>query len=681
MSSDDRPTVPPQVISAPEAPPRPSVDPYEVGELLGEGGMGRVYRAVHQVTRRPCALKLLAPALTRQPDFVSRFRSEAQTLARLNHPNIVQIYTGGESHGHYFLEMEMVDGGDLQKRVVNHFAQHKQGLPEAEVLRVADAVLAALEYAHGKKVVHRDLKPANILMSGTGEVKVSDFGLASVIGEDVHRTQIQATIARPGIHQVTSMETVPFTPAASSGSFAGTILYMSPQALRDEPPDPRDDIFSLGVAVYFMLVGRTPAVSYTPIQRQRPALERDWDAFIGGCLAEDLSQRYPTAAAARQALQNALKPKPRRRAWVPITVATGVLLVLGAGAWYVRWRPAATPEASATVADTTSSSGAGQAVGGEAGDLPPRIDASAPSGLTPASGFTDGGAGAPPISPAGERVPPAAPAPDVGQAPVFEPTPAVVETAPSIPRVTREVPRVAVELPAELTVSLPGGIPMTFRRVPAGRMMLGSPRGEMGHMPDEAQRWYAESRGFLMGQTEVTQAQYEALTGRQPSYYRAGNGERPVERIQYSDVAEYTSHVPGTFLGELNKLLESSGHYDWQAGLPTEEEWEYACRAGSPGSYHDGGDLSLPMSLARIDTVAVYGKSQTSPVASRAPNAWGLYDMHGNVAEWTEGGVLRGGSFWDPPARIRAAARVGAADAQTTADRRYGFRVILRPRD
>ena len=159
-----------------EAAPDPLVgitlDRYQLDKLIGEGGMGRVYSAVHTVTRRRCALKLLPEELCKQADFLTRFQGEAQTLARLNHPNVVQIYSGGESQGRFFLEMEFIDGGDLQKHVAEHVTKTGAGLPEAEVYRFTQGILAALEYAHKEGVIHRDLKPANVLLSKQGGVKV-----------------------------------------------------------------------------------------------------------------------------------------------------------------------------------------------------------------------------------------------------------------------------------------------------------------------------------------------------------------------------------------------------------------------------------------------------------------------------------------------------------------------------
>ena len=305
-----------------------TLDRYNLEAFLGAGSMGRVYRAVHTVTLRPCALKLLPDELVKHPGFISHFRAEAQMLAKLNHPNVVQIYTGCEAQSRFFLEMEYIDGGDLQKHVTEAGTANGKGLPEAEVEKIARSVVSALDYAHRHGIIHRDLKPANILLSKTGDVKVSDFGLAAVIGEEHHRNIVQATVSSFTLAKVTSMETIPSQSASGSGSFAGTILYMSPQAMRADPPDPRDDLFSLGIVVYYMLTGRTPSINYTPVSRQRRQLKYNWDPFIATCLAEERGDRFASAAAAEKAL---MRLRKRRTKWFLAATATAAVALSALG--------------------------------------------------------------------------------------------------------------------------------------------------------------------------------------------------------------------------------------------------------------------------------------------------------------------------------------------------------------
>lgn len=236
-------------------------------------------------------------------------------------------------------------------------------------------------------------------------------------------------------------------------------------------------------------------------------------------------------------------------------------------------------------------------------------------------------------------------------------------------------PAAANQLPAELRLTLPGNIEMIFVRVPAGQALLGSMPNETGHQQNEMPHPFNEPRGFLMSATEVTQAQYEALTGQRPSYFRSDWQSRPVEQIRWADVAQDASG----FFAHLNQLLRSSGHADFYAMLPTDDQWEYACRAGTRSTYNNRTDLSFPINESNIREIATYNESETSNVATHSPNAWGLYDMHGNVAEWTREGSLRGGSFRDSPAYIRAASKEVGKATSTDLDRTAGFRVILVP--
>ena len=235
-------------------------------------------------------------------------------------------------------------------------------------------------------------------------------------------------------------------------------------------------------------------------------------------------------------------------------------------------------------------------------------------------------------------------------------------------------PAAADQLPAKLTLMLPGNIEMVFVRVPAGTATLGSAPAETGHQQNENLHAYSERQGFLMSATEVTQAQYEALTGQRPSYFRSEWQSRPVEQVRWTDLA---SDASGLF-SKLNSLLQSSGHASLSAALPTDDQWEYACRAGTSTAFNNRAGLSFPLNESRIREIATYGENETSAVGTHAPNAWGLYDMHGNVAEWTREGSLRGGSFRDSPAFIRSASKV-AGRSGGDENREAGLRLILVP--
>jgi serine/threonine protein kinase len=205
---------------------------YRVVEKLGEGGMGIVYRAQDEELSRNVAVKILPPGVLTDEVSRKRFRKEALTLAKLNHPNIESLYDLDNKDGVDFLVMEYVPGATLAERLAGG------ALPEKEVLTLGMQVAAALEEAHDQGVVHRDLKPGNIGVTPKGQVKVLDFGLAKVLPQ---AAEVDITVS------------LTETPA-----MAGTLPYMPPELLRGEPTDTRADIYSLGVVLYEMSTGQRP---------------------------------------------------------------------------------------------------------------------------------------------------------------------------------------------------------------------------------------------------------------------------------------------------------------------------------------------------------------------------------------------------------------------------------------
>ena len=206
--------------------------PYDVIALIGEGGMGQVYRAIDTQLGRDVALKVLPEALASDPNRLARFQREAELLARLNHPNIAQIHGIEEAAGMRALVLELVEGQTLADRIA------RGPVPLDEALPVAVQITEALEAAHEAGVIHRDLKPANIKVRDDGTVKVLDFGVAK--------------------RAVTPEADTRSTLTGLDGPLIGTLAYMSPEQLRGDPIDPRSDIFSIGIVFYELLTGRNP---------------------------------------------------------------------------------------------------------------------------------------------------------------------------------------------------------------------------------------------------------------------------------------------------------------------------------------------------------------------------------------------------------------------------------------
>jgi predicted Ser/Thr protein kinase len=201
---------------------------------LGAGGMGAVYLAHHSGLNKPVAIKVLAASLTQKTDFVSRFLREARLAARLEHPNVVQVFDVGEDQGTHYISMQYVEG-----RSVDAILKASKKLALADALGIAKRVAVALGAAHRLGIVHRDIKPANILISKEGVVKVGDFGLAK--DEDANRS------------------------ISETGQILGTPYYMSPEQGQGEKVDARSDLYSLGATLYHMLSGRRPHEAPTPL--------------------------------------------------------------------------------------------------------------------------------------------------------------------------------------------------------------------------------------------------------------------------------------------------------------------------------------------------------------------------------------------------------------------------------
>ena len=263
-------------------------DRYRVERSVGRGGMAEVFLAHDLLLDRPVALKVLFPEYANDPNFVERFRREAQSAAGLTHPNIVAVYDWGKVNNTYFIAMEFVQG-----RTLASILKEKLRLTARQACDVAVDVASALGFAHENGVVHRDIKPGNILIGSTGQIKVADFGIARALGSAVE----------DGLTQ--------------TGSVMGTATYLSPEQAQGSQPDPRSDIYSLGVMMYEMVAGRAPfigdnavGIAYQQVHGVPPALSefvadvpREFEAIVAKCMAKSAERRYVNANALRDDLR------------------------------------------------------------------------------------------------------------------------------------------------------------------------------------------------------------------------------------------------------------------------------------------------------------------------------------------------------------------------------------------
>jgi tRNA A-37 threonylcarbamoyl transferase component Bud32 len=253
----------------------------EILELIGQGGMGAVYKARQTKLDRLVAVKILPQEWGRDPAFSERFAREARALARLNHPNIVGVHDFGEAGGLFYLVMEFVDGANLRQVL------HSGRLHPQQALVIVPQICDALQYAHEEGIVHRDIKPENILLDKRGQVKIADFGLA----------------------KLTRRSGAPFT-LTGSQQVMGTLDYMAPeQRTTPQEVDHRADIYALGVVFYEMLTGELPLGRFAP-PSEKAAVDKRLDEVVFRALEREPARRYQRISEVRTAVESVARVTP-----------------------------------------------------------------------------------------------------------------------------------------------------------------------------------------------------------------------------------------------------------------------------------------------------------------------------------------------------------------------------------
>lgn len=606
------------------------VGPYRILDLVGEGGMGRVYRALHTRLGREVALKVIRREKLANPMTVRRFRQEIQAVAHLSHPNVVLAFDADEAGGDHYLAMEFVDGIDLTKLV-----RDRGPLPIPVACDYVRQAALGLHHAYERGLVHRDVKPSNLIASKSGQVKVLDLGLAM-------------------LNEGAGSESA--TRVTQEGFVIGTPDFLAPeQAQNPLHVDTRADIYSLGATLYYLLTVKVPYEGANPTEKlmkhvtdpppsllkQLPAAPPQLDQLIQWMMAKDPNARPQTPLQAAQALA-AFSPQA---ASLP--------------------HPSGFPAALAPPAphDPSSSS---QAFHLPQSEAPARVR-ERHRGRGSNTGWLVGTVAAVALGVLGYALYWFAFLPD--------------------PAPEREYANT---------------VGMKFVLVKPGTFKMGSPESEAGRGAEEGPAGdVTVDRAYYIGTTEVTSGQYQQLMGKSPAWTAGrvrGGTEWPVESVTWQEAQE--------FCKKLNER-DRSRRRGWDYRLPTEAEWEFACRGGTDTPYAFGPEL-LPehgetIQWPKQDVPDEEGKPKPMEMPAKAglskPNPLGLFDVHGNVSEWCQDyyargypdgsrtnptgpasgdlRAVRGGAFDEPAARSRSAARRGLQPELR--DRSVGFRVVLAP--
>lgn len=585
----------------------PGAADWVLEELLGVGGFGEVWKGKNPHMPEPAAFKFCL-----DPAAANWLRHEAALLGRVirqgKHPGIVALLDTNLSGDPPYLKYEYVAGGDLCG-LINRLREAAPTERVAQSFSLMHELAAILAFAHrlSPPIVHRDLKPANILLQTEGDgsfrLRVADFGIGGMAAQHARAVSQRGT---------------------TQGYFLGTALrgsctplYASPQQFAGAEPDPRDDVYALGVIWYQMLTGELTRGAGT-----------DW---------RDEIEPLGVPEAAVRLLASCLSSRSERRPPDAGVLADEIGKLLPGSASAVLHEPAAPPVSSPPVLQT-------------------RL--------------------APPPQP---RTP--------------------------VPVAPRQLgPRT---LPPGLLRALTNSVGMKFVLVPAGTFQMGSPPREQGRSADEGPVHVVTiTRPFYLGVYPVTQEQYQRLMGTNPSHFTKVGRARdllkdedpkllPVERVPWGSAV--------VFCRKLSELPEEQRDLCTYR-LPTEAEWEWACRAGKNAEAFSFGN-TLSSTQANFDGSQPYGRAAAGPylkrptaVGSYPPNDFGLFDLHGNVWEWCSDWyaedyyadspvddpqgpasgserVLRGGCWSSSGANCRSAYRGKSEPGQHVY--RFGFRVVL----
>ncbi|HXY34934.1 MAG TPA: SUMF1/EgtB/PvdO family nonheme iron enzyme [Planctomycetaceae bacterium] len=651
---------------------------YRILRTLGQGAMGTVYLAEDTQLLRQVALKTPQFTDDSEQELLERFYREARAAATLRHPHICPVYDVGDIDGTHYITMAYIEGKSLSEFI-------KPAVPQTErqILIVIGKIAQALQAAHDRGIVHRDLKPANIMVDSQGEPVIMDFGLAQQIrtGEDVRLTQ--------------------------TGTILGSPAYMSPEQVEGDPSKvgPAADQYGLGVILYELLTGKVPfegsltavmgqilAREPMPPSRFRPGLDPRIDAVCLKMLAKNPADRFLSLAAVAAELASILRnpadverraalkpgsPEPPRRPWVWWALGSaGAIALLAAVVVYVRVGKTvleiqiSDPGVQVAVRGSTLTltGPASEEIRVDPGEHELTITRGDLKFKTGTFTLEKGNKQAVKISLAGSTVTallggaPLSIEPQGSSAKASQPVLALAPAPPlmAFPFNDLEAKKAQKAWASYLNVPIEATntIGMKFKLVPPGEYMMGPFEGHHVRI----------TRPSYFGTYEVTRGQFAKFVAATKFQTLAELGDGGVRlddlggpgRTKWEPNKKYTWREPGFPQEDDHPVVQltwndARSFCQWLSlkegkkyRLPTEAEWEYACRAGTMTRFLNGNDPQAATKIANVDDAsakAVFphwdddvetsdGYVYTSPVGHFLPNNFGLYDTLGNAAEW-----------------------------------------------
>jgi serine/threonine protein kinase len=639
-----------------------TIDRFVLEDLLGEGGMGRVYKAVDIRLGRTVALKLIRPERLQHAAAQARFNQEIQALSKMKHPNVVDVFDAGKVGDTHYCVMEYVDGVDLTRIV-----RESGPLPVQEACDYIRQAALGLHHAYEKGLVHRDIKPSNILVSRANRlVKLVDLGLARLM-------ENEEAVGGAEAGRITQ-----------EGFVLGTPDFLAPEQARNPMAvDIRADIYALGGTLYYVLTGKTPFDGANPTEK-----------LLRHCTdpPPSLLQRRPDAPpAVEQIIHWCMAKQPEARPQTPLELAVALQ----------PFCPPPPPGYPTSMSGRHPIPAAPLSAAVQPLPVPP---------ATPAPRLPPPPASDPVSSSMLFKLPPQLTTAD----PIRRRAKPSFPWSPVLLGLGSLLVIAILGYAAYLAFVSPGDPPLDsftnslglkMVKLDGGTFRMGSAPTEPGHSPEEAPAHSVTLTGpFLISATEVTHGQYLKLMGSSPARLapKAQRGQyRPVESITWQEANEFCQK-----LTEVEKDQKWSRR-GWAYRLPTEAEWEFAARAGTETPFAFGNQLEFQKQGLFLpvenDLLGIGGNEVpilTQEVGQSKANGFGLHDLHGNVAEWCldwyrpgypgEGlrqnptgpadgdkRVIRGGSFRTPAVGTRSAARAGVRPTERRDD--IGFRIVYAP--